>query len=100
MNNPTPIDENHPGWNNLIAPEKDRFKELRAQEDEDELPYDEEQEFEELKDVIRNGRPMDENHPGFDNLNPKMQKRLKNNNRKQLNGKDLTPEESKDLEKL
>ena len=30
MNNPTPIDENHPGWNNLIAPEKDRFKELRA----------------------------------------------------------------------
>ena len=42
MNDPTPIDENHPGWYNLIAPEKDRFKELRAKEDEGELDPDEE----------------------------------------------------------
>jgi len=23
-----------------------------------------------MKEVIKNGRPIDENHPGFDNLNP------------------------------
>jgi len=34
MNNPIPIDENHPGWNNLIPKEKRRFKNLQAKEEE------------------------------------------------------------------
>lgn len=71
MNNPIPLDENHPGWNNLIPKEKRRFKNYREKEDDgDMLNPDEEVDQDFLKDIIKNGRPIDENHPGFDNLNP------------------------------
>ena len=83
MNDPTALDENHPGWNNLIPQEKDKFKDLRAQDDEDELSPEDDEVFSGLKGIIKNGRPIDEKHPGFDNLNPNMQKRLKDNNKKE-----------------
>lgn len=34
MENPMSIDENHPGWNNLVPKEKIRFKINKAKEDE------------------------------------------------------------------
>ena len=61
---------------------------------------DEEKEFAGLKDIIKNGRPIDENHPGFANLNPNMQKRLKDHNKKKRNGQELTPDELIDDAKL
>lgn len=43
MNEPIPLDENHPGWNNLIPKEKRRFKNHREKEDDgDVLNPDEE----------------------------------------------------------
>ena len=47
-----------------------------------------------------NGRPINSDHPGFDNLNPEMQKRLLDNLKKEERGRDLSPEESKDQDKL
>lgn len=100
MNEPIPLDENHPGWNNLIAPEKERFRELRAQDDEEGLNPEEDSEFTDLKDVIKNGRPLDDKHPGFNNLNPNMQKRFKDNSKKQRKGQELNPDEVADMDKL
>jgi len=30
-----------------------------------------------MKEIMRNGRPYDENHPGWNNLTPKQKKRFK-----------------------
>lgn len=71
MDNPIPIDENHPGWRNLIPKQRRLFKQLQAKDDDDELSGPEMADLENLKDVIRNGCPVDESHPGWNNLIPK-----------------------------
>ena len=94
------IDENHPGWDNLIPKEKKRFKNYRAKEDDDqELRPPEEEDDDNLYDIIRFGRPIDENHPGFDNLNPEQQAKFRQlfSARKR---KDLDPEENAHMENL
>ena len=55
MDNPIPLDENHPGWKNLIPKERRLFKKLRAKDDDDELTPHEQADFEALKDIIKNG---------------------------------------------
>ena len=71
MNYPVDIDESHPGWNNLTPDEQNRFKQLREKElSGTKLSPEEEAELAAMKEYIKNGRPIDENHPGFDNLNP------------------------------
>ena len=37
MDNPIAIDENHPGWKNLVPKERRLFKRLRSKDDDDEL---------------------------------------------------------------
>ena len=71
MNNPDEIDETHPGWKNLTPIEKHRFRILRDNEDSGErVSPEDDKEMDSLKDIIKNGRTIDENHPGFENLNP------------------------------
>ena len=36
LDNPVAMDENHPGWNNLIPKEKSRFKKHRDKEEDGE----------------------------------------------------------------
>ncbi len=72
MNDPIPVDENHSGWKHLSQKEKRIFKNLKARDEAyGDLAPDQESELDHLVDIIRNGRPIDEKHPGFiDNLNP------------------------------
>jgi len=101
MNNPMPVDENHPGWNNLIPREKRRFKILQSKEDDEErLAPDEDAELERLKDIVKNGRPIDENHPGLQNLNPEQQQRFRELFKLKGDGKILTPVENDEKERL
>ena len=71
MNDPITIDENHPGWKNLSRKEQRRFKDLFTRDNaHGDLSPEKEADLDNLIDIIKNGRPIDENHPGFDNLNP------------------------------
>lgn len=71
MDSPVEFGENHPGWNNLVPKEKTRFlKNVAKEQDIGPLNPAEDQDQEMMKDVMKNGRPIDEHHPGFDNLNP------------------------------
>lgn len=75
MDDPVPIDKNHPGWANLSEPEKESFNDLSRKGDADGevMTPAEEATLKDLKDIIQNGRPADENHPGFANLSPRQQ---------------------------
>ena len=64
MNNPPLFDENHPGWKYLTVREKNQ------------LVNGDEAEQAKLRDILLNGRPADQNHPGFDNLSPQQQQRF------------------------
>ena len=101
LNNPVALDESHPGWNNLIPQEKRRFKNYRGKEDDlENLEPEEEADFDALKDIIKNGRPIDENHPGFDNLNPEQQQRFRDLFKLKGDGKILTPDEKEEMGNL
>ena len=91
MDNPIPIDENHPGWKNQSPKERRLFKKLRDKDDDDELNPQEEGVFEGLKDIVRNGSPVDENHPGWNNLIPKEKRRWKNYRAKEDDDEELRP---------
>ena len=57
--------------NKLGFKEKERFKNYMSIEECGEpLSTEQEADYEKLKDIIKYGRPIDENHPGFENLNP------------------------------
>ena len=47
-----------------------------------------------MKDIIKNGRPIDENHPGWDNLNPREKARFKKFAEMKLNGGPMNPGDS------
>ena len=53
-----------------------------------------------LKDIIKNGRPIDENHPGFENLNPDQQKRFKELFKQKESGKHMNPDECEEKDYL
>ena len=91
MDNPIAIDENHPGWKNLVPKERRLFKRLRSKDDDDELSQQEKVDFENLKDIIRNGTPVDENHPGWKTLIPKEKRRWKNYRAKEDMDEELDP---------
>ena len=52
-----------------------------------------------LHDIIRYGRPIDEDHPGFDNLNPEQQAKFRQLFAARKN-RDLDPEEHDAMENL
>lgn len=64
------------------------------------LTPEEEAEYENLKDIIRNGRPIDENHPGFENLNPEQKKRFKELYQLRESGQPLNAEQLREMAKL
>lgn len=79
IKNGRPIDENHPGFENLNPEQQQRFKELFKLKGQGKiLTPEEKEEKENLDDIIINGVPIDEDHPGFKGLDPYQKKRFKN----------------------
>lgn len=101
MDNPVALDETHPGWRHLVPTEKRRFMKNKGKmEDGKDLTAPEDNDQEEMKQVIKNGRELDENHPGYDHLNPEQQAQFSKIRGLQNAGKRVTPEEEEEKGKL
>lgn len=101
MDDPAPINEDHPGWLDLTPEEQALLKDLLAKaESGARLTPEEQALLDKLADVVKNGRSLDENHPGWQNLTPEQQDELKKLHDKLASGLSLTPEEVKKLHEL
>lgn len=101
LNDPDAVNEAHPGWPNLTPSEKDELKDLMAKKDvNQELTPEEEAEIDRLQDCVKNGRPIDKRHPGFDCLSPKQQDDFNKLNQMKQDGIVLRPEDNEKLNDL
>lgn len=96
MKGSDPIDENHAGFKENLTPlQQDSFKELKKSKDQ--LSPEENQKFDQLRDQIANGQPLDVNHPGVNHLTPRQQLNLKSMLRRRNNGDTLPDDDVKIL---
>ena len=101
MDDPLPVDQDHPGWQNLTPSEQDQLNDLQSKQDQGKAMSPKDQAaLDNLKDIVRDGRPIDENHPGFENLGPDEQDSLKDLLGKIESGKVLSHEENQEIGKL
>ena len=92
-----PYDRNHPGFDNLTPAEQKKLLNCSKKVDAGvTITPEEEDSLEKIKENMDNPIPLDENHPGWNNLVPKEKSRFLANRGKEEEGDDLTRAEDVD----
>ena len=97
-----PLDVTHPGLDNLIPRQQEDLKKILDKSKQGQpLEPDEKKHLQNLQNLMQNGRPLDQTHPGYDKLTPKEQNDFdKLVDQKKRNGGNLQFKDTQDLDKL
>lgn len=97
-----PLDVTHPGINNLTPRQNQNLKKILARRTPDQpLDPKDKVKLQNLQNLLQNGKPLNEKHPGYKDLEPRQKLSLEQLvGQKKRNGGNLLPKDAQYLEKL
>ena len=96
-----PIDTNHEGMSHLTPSQQTAVKGLlRRRKNGEKLPQSDKKTLQNLQNLMVNGKPLDENHPGYKKLKPKEQANYDKLKAAHVNSRNMSPDSVDKLEKM